>query len=319
MNLRILYAADMHGSEQVWRKFVNAAAFYSVDVLILGGDVTGKIMVPIIEEKPGKYVARVYDKLERAKGERELAALEKRLRFVGYYPLQCSREEYERVARDEHHRMDVMKRLMVETAARWAAIADEKLQGTNVRIYGMAGNDDGQEIDDALRGEHLINVESRVIRIGEYQLLSCAWGNESPWNTPRELPEDQLLEKLEGLAAALEPNVPTIFNLHIPPYDSGLDTGPKVQGVDANGQVVVERLGGQVTEVPVGSKAVRTLVERYQPVVSFHSHIHESRKAATIGGTLCINPGSDYQDGVLDSALVELEDDEVKSYQLVSG
>jgi uncharacterized protein len=315
----LLYAADMHGSEQVWRKFVNSARFFSADVLILGGDITGKIMVPIVEQNPGKYVAQVFGKIERANSEKDLEALDKRLRFNGSYPYHCTVEEYEKVAADAVYRKQVMNQLMVETAARWAQIADEKLQGTDVRIYGMAGNDDEQVIDDALQGEYLINVESHVVRIGPYQMLSCAWGNPSPWNTPRELPEDQLLEKLEGLAASLEPGVPTIFNLHIPPYDSGLDTGPDIAGVDEQGQVIVKRSAGNPLQAPVGSTAVRTFIEHHQPMLGLHSHIHESKNTAMIGRTLCINPGSTYQDGILDGALVKIEGDEILSYQLVSG
>ena len=315
----LFYAADMHGSERVWRKFLNAAAFYEADVLILGGDVTGKILVPVVEEKPGRWAAAVFGKVERVKKPAQLEELEKRLRFNGYYPYRCSPEELGRIDADVAYRMEVMDRLMVETAARWAAIADEKLQGTSVMVYGMAGNDDTQDVDDALRGEHLVNVESSVTRVGDYQLLSCAWGNPSPWDTPRELPEDELLAKFEGLAAGLAPDVPAIFNLHIPPYDSGLDTGPEVAGVDADGMVIVKKVGGTPQQAPVGSRAVRTFVERHQPVLGLHSHIHESKGATKIGRTLCLNPGSSYQDGGLDGALVRVEGDEVVSYQLVSG
>jgi uncharacterized protein len=317
--LLLFYAADMHGSERVWRKFLNAAAFYEADVLILGGDITGKILVPVVEEKPGRWAAAVFGKVERVKKPAQLEELEKRLRFNGYYPYRCSPEELARIDADAGYRMEVMDRLMVETAARWAAIADEKLQGTDVMVYGMAGNDDEQAVDDALRSEHLLNVESSVTRVGEHQLLSCAWGNPSPWDTPRELPEEELLDKLEGIAADLDPDLPAIFNLHIPPYDSGLDTGPEVAGVDADGMVIVKKVGGTPQQAPVGSHAVRTLIEQRQPVVSLHSHIHESKGTAKIGRTLCLNPGSSYQDGTLDGALVRVEGDEVVSYQLVSG
>lgn len=315
----LLYAADMHGSERVWRKFVNGAKFYHADVLVLGGDITGKFLSPVIEEKPGRYHARVFDRVEKAKGPDELEDLEERLRFNGYYPYRCSPDEYDRIAGDEPYRMQVMKRLMVQTASRWAQIADEKLRSTDIMIYGMAGNDDEQEVDDALHGEHLINVESSVVRVGDYQMLSCAWSNPSPWHTPREMEEPQLLELLRRLASQLEPGRPTIFNLHIPPYHSGLDTGPEVIGVDAHGQVVVKMVAGMPSQVPVGSKAVRSLIEEYQPVLSLHSHIHESRNVGTIGRTLCINPGSNYQDGVLDAAIVELRGDTVVRHQLVSG
>lgn len=317
--MRLFYAADMHGSERVWRKFVNAAAFYEVDALVLGGDITGKIMVPILEDTPGHYVSSFFGKVERVKRQSDLEDLEKRMRFNGYYPYRCNAPELELIDTDIAYRNGIMVNLMVQTARRWAEIADEKLAGTDVVIYGMAGNDDDEAVDDVFHGDHLVNVEGMVTRIGEYQLLSCAWGNPSPWKTPRELPEEDLLQKLEGIAMGLEGDVPAIFNLHIPPFDTALDTGPDVAGVDENGVVMVRKVGGQPQQAPVGSRAVRTFVERHQPMLSLHSHIHESRGVARLGNTLCVNPGSSYQDGVLDGVLVEFNGSGVAQYQLVTG
>src|SRR5260370_16667231 len=45
--MKIFFATDIHGSEVCWRKFLNSAAFYKADLVVLGGDVTGKVMVPI--------------------------------------------------------------------------------------------------------------------------------------------------------------------------------------------------------------------------------------------------------------------------------
>jgi uncharacterized protein len=315
--LRVLYAADMHGSERVWRKFVNAAGFYKADILILGGDLTGKVMVPVVEEKPGRFCANVYGNVERVKAK-ELEELEKKLRFTGFYPYRCSLEECDRLERDVPYRLATLERLMVETIARWVEIADGKLSGTKVRIYGIAGNDDALAVDGVLQGTQVTFVDDRVVEVDGYQLLSSSWGNRTPWETPREMDEEPLFDKLQALAAGLLPGRPTIFNLHMPPYDSGLDTGPAVASVE-DGIVTVRRSGGQLLQAPVGSTAVRRLIEAVQPVVSFHSHIHESRNVVEIGRTLCINPGSNYQDGQLDSALVELDGDRVVSYQLVSG
>jgi Icc-related predicted phosphoesterase len=69
----------------------------------------------------------------------------------------------------------------------------------------------------------------------------------------------------------------------------------------------------------VGSKAVRRAIETYQPILSLHGHIHESRGVATIGRTVCINPGSEYPDGVLRGAIVDFDRDGVKSYVLTSS
>jgi uncharacterized protein len=315
----LFYAADMHGSERVWRKFVNAAKFYGADVLILGGDITGKILVPIEELGPNRYQAVVFGKVEKVKRQDDLEDLIARLRFNGFYPYLCSPEEHAKLDTDSEYLMQVMQREMVETARRWIQIADEKLAGTQVHMYAQAGNDDNPIVEDVLNGEHVTDVESKVVKVGEYQLLSCAWTNPTPWDTPREMYEEGLLEMFEQLAGMLEPGVPAIFNLHAPPFNSGLDTGPEVAGVDELGQIIVKKSGIMPSQVPVGSKAVRAIIEKYQPVVGLHSHIHESRGTCQIGRTLCINPGSSYADGVLDGALVEIEGDSVKRYQLVSG
>ncbi len=46
--MRVFFATDIHGSDVCWRKFLNAGKFHKADVLIMGGDMTGKAMVPIV-------------------------------------------------------------------------------------------------------------------------------------------------------------------------------------------------------------------------------------------------------------------------------
>nr|MBA3347570.1 metallophosphoesterase [Actinomycetota bacterium] len=303
-----------HGSERCFRKFLNAAAFYDAQVLIMGGDITGKVMTPVIEDKPGRFVATISGSREKAKRPADLEDLEKRIRFNGFYPYRCSREEYERLVSDRGYQDEVMSRVMVEEIRRWMAIADEKLVGTGVQCLIMPGNDDEPEIDAELRSQVVENPDARAVRVGDCQMISCSWANATPWDSPRELPDDALAVKLEDIAAQLDPELPAIFNLHVPPYDTGLDTAPQV---DQDLRVVT--VGGQPSMVPVGSRAVRELVERRQPLVSLHGHIHESRGVAHLGRTLCLNPGSNYADGVLDGAIVDIEDGAVAHYQLVSG
>lgn len=312
--MRLFYAGDVHGSERCFRKFLNAAAFYDAQVLIMGGDITGKVMTPVIEDKPGRFVATISGSREKAKRPADLEDLEKRIRFNGFYPYRCSREEYERLVSDRGYQDEVMSRVMVEEIRRWMAIADEKLVGTGVQCLIMPGNDDEPEIDAELRSQVVENPDARAVRVGDCQMISCSWANATPWDSPRELPDDALAVKLEDIAAQLDPELPAIFNLHVPPYDTGLDTAPQV---DQDLRVVT--VGGQPSMVPVGSRAVRELVERRQPLVSLHGHIHESRGVAHLGRTLCLNPGSNYADGVLDGAIVDIEDGAVAHYQLVSG
>jgi Icc-related predicted phosphoesterase len=52
--MKVFFATDIHGSEICWRKFLNSAAFYKADLVVLGGDVTGKVLVPILA-MPGHW------------------------------------------------------------------------------------------------------------------------------------------------------------------------------------------------------------------------------------------------------------------------
>lgn len=313
--MRLYYAGDIHGSEKCWRKFLNAADFYEADVLILGGDITGKALVPLVELQPGEWTAHVLGRGETVRGEDAAAQLEQRVRFNGFYPYRCSEDEYRRLETDEAYRTKVILRVMRREVGRWMEIADDKLAGTEVRCLVMPGNDDEFEIDEVIeRARRVENPDGRVFRLGDYQLLSSAWANPTPWDSPRELPEDDLEAKLEQLAAELEADVPAIFNLHCPPYDSGLDRAPELTD-----DLRLVRKGGEPVMVSVGSRAVRAVIERHRPLLGLHGHVHESRAAATIGGTLCLNPGSLYAEGVIDGVVVDLDGKRILRHQFVQG
>ncbi len=312
--MRLYYAGDVHGSEKCWRKFLGAARFYEADTLIMGGDITGKVMVPVVTTADGRYEARVLGRPETVAAD-GLEELEKRIRFNGFYPYRCDRPEYERLSADPAHREAVFTRLMVDEVRRWIELAEERLAGTGIRCYVMPGNDDEFAIDAALESTTIVNPDNRVVRVGDgIQMLSCSWTNPTPWDSPREEAEDVLLERLHGIAAQLEPGVDTIFNLHCPPHRTTLDRAPLLT---ADLKVVMD--GGEPRIVPVGSTAVRTLIEEIQPVLSLHGHIHESKAVAKIGKTTCVNPGSAYSEGVIDGAVVELRGSKIRSCQLVTG
>lgn len=313
---RLYFASDIHGSEKLWRKFLTAPSFYGADVLIMGGDMSGKLLVPMVESAPGRWESHLFGKRQKAKGEDGVRELEHRARFNGFYPYRCDPAEMDRLHADEAYRDEVFRRAMAQEADRWMVIAHEKLGGKGIPVYVMPGNDDPWEFDEvfARAPDPVENVEGRVVRFDGLQMLSSGWANPTPWDSPREKPEDELMKAFEEIAAALDPDLPAVFNLHIPPYDSTLDLAPELTE-----DLRVVSKGGEVSMLPVGSTAVREFIERHQPVVSLHGHIHESRGAVRIGRTLAINPGSTYGEGVLDGAIVDIEDGEVVSHQLVSG
>lgn len=311
--MKLFYASDIHGSDMLWRKFLNAPTFYGVDTIVMGGDITGKVMVPVVDAGGGLFEARVAGKLERVEKD-GLADLEKRMRFNGFYPYRCGQDEFARLKDDRPYRDEVFTRVMVDEVRRWVRLAEERLGDSGVRCFVMPGNDDEFAIDEALQSSYVVNPDGRVVGVEDLQMLSCSWTNRTPWNSPRELDEPELLAKLETIATQLEPNVAAIFNLHCPPNDTLLDRAPALTA-----DLKLIREGGEPKIVHVGSSAVRTIIETRRPALSLHGHIHESKAVDRLGPTTCVNPGSAYAEGVVDGAVIEITGGQVRSCQLVSG
>lgn len=311
----IYFVADIHGSEVCWRKFLNAAKFYGVDTIIVGGDVTGKALVPVIERRNGRVEARIAGRVQTARTEEEVAELEARIRFNGFYPYRCDEVTYEKLDADPAHRDEVFTAVMAETLRSWLRLADERLRGTGIRALIMPGNDDGWYVDDVLsESAQIVNSDGRVIDLGEYQVLGFGPSNRTPWHTQRELDESEIAARLQALQAQVDSSKPLVVATHVPPYGTGIDVAPKLR---ADLSVVIQ--GGEPVMVPVGSTAVREFVERTQPMLSLHGHIHESRGATRLGRTLTINPGSAYSTGALYGAIVTIRQGKVLSHQLVAG
>ena len=314
-DLKLFFATDIHGSDLCWKKFVNAAKFFGCQVLVMGGDMTGKMLVPIVDHGDGRYTT-VFAGQQRSVDAKDLPALRKLVADSGYYPYETNPEEIDALAADRSAVDRLFREKMVETLERWRAIAEERLAGTDVLCFLGPANDDPPFIDEVLsRPGRVVNPEGRLIELpGGWTMISVGWSNPTPWDSPRELPEDALLERIETEVAKVPRMDRAIFNLHVPPKDSRLDTAallnPDLSPVMRSGMPVM---------AGVGSTAVRTAIERHQPPLTLHGHIHESRGEAKIGRTLCINPGSEYSDGVLRAAIVTLSDKGLKGVQLLSG
>jgi Icc-related predicted phosphoesterase len=313
-SLRLFYASDIHGSDVCWRKFLNAAKFYEVDALIMGGDLAGKGLAPVVETKDG-WTIPLAGEQRHATSEKEVHEMESLLRQSGLYPRRLTRSEYERVSSDPVALTSTFEETIVASVRGWMELADERLSGTSVVAYVMLGNDDPWALDDALTGrEHIVACDDRVVKVGDHELLSLGWSNVTPWKTPRELDEDSLYQRIQALVVQLECPERAIFNLHVPPYDSGLDTATEL---DESLRPVL--ISGQPHEIPVGSTAVREVIEEVQPALALHGHIHESRGIANIGRTVCINPGSKYSTGRIDGVVVEMDEQGVRHKRLVTG
>ena len=309
---KIFFATDLHGSEVCWKKFLNAARFYGADVLICGGDMTGKAIVPIVSEN-GHFTVALGGEQQTVPAE-QVAEVEANIRRRGYYPLQMTVERLRELDGDAQKRAECFQQVMLEGVERWMGMAAEKLRGTGVRCFVCPGNDDEMEVDEVVRRSELVELgEGRMVDIEGFSMISTGWSNPTPWKTHREDSEEELGQRIEKMAAQVSDRSRAIFNLHCPPYNSGLDEAP---AIDADLRLLH---GGRALR-PVGSTAVRAAIEKHQPLLSLHGHIHESKGAIKIGKTLSINPGSAYEEGMLMGAIIQLDPKKgIKSYQLVNG
>jgi len=312
----IFFATDIHGSERCFMKFVNAAKFYQANVLILGGDITGKALVPLVRQTNGSYRANFLGQNPTLEGEQAIGDFERQVRHSGAYPFRTTAEELAAMENERTLVDQLFSRLMTESVQRWCEIAEQRLQGSGVRCFISPGNDDEPEIADVLKAAPYVEMpEGNVIMIDdEHEMVSSGFANTTPWHAPRDIPDEELATFIEGMAHQVRSPEKAVFNIHVPPYGTGLDTAPLL---DDNLKPLV--VAGEVTTGPVGSKAVRAAIERYQPLVSVHGHIHESRAASKVGRTTCLNPGSEYGDGNLRAALVNIKGAKLQSYQLITG
>ena len=312
--MRIFFATDIHGSEVCWRKFLNAGTFHKADVLIMGGDMTGKAMVPIVDHG-GSWEVTLQDQRQELATEEEVRAVEKRISDRGYYPVRVSDDELAAWSADSTLVDTRFKHEMLSGVERWMALADERLAVSKVRCIVSPANDDMFEIDPIIDAATLVTLgEANTIPLDGFTLVSTGWANTTPWHTYRELEEPELRQRIDALVAEVPDPKRAIFNFHAPPYGSNLDNAPKL---DADMNYVS---GGQAL-IPVGSRAVREAILAYGPPLSLHGHIHEGKGAVRMGPTLAVNPGSSYEDGVLQAAIVDLDEKKgtVKRYLLING
>ena len=311
--MKIFFATDIHGSEICWKKFLNAAAFYKVDMVIRGGYVTGKAMVPILQY-PGYWELTLNGERIRVESRTELDDIQRKIRDRGSYPTILAPDELDQLKTEEA----VDRRFGMEMTRgldRWLDMADSKLRGGEIPCILNCGNDDIWEMDAIIEQSPCASfAESKVLDLGGFYMASCGWTNPTPWNTFREAPDDVLTGKLDAVIQQIPDMGRAIFNFHAPPYGSGLDEAPALDDT-------MRPIHGGAVMKPVGSKAVRAAIERYQPALSVHGHIHESRGIWKSGRTLAMNPGSSYNDGVLQGAVLELNQKKGKvvRHLLVNG
>ena len=317
---RLFYASDIHGSEPTYRKFLNAAKFYEVDALVFGGDLMGKLLIPIVREAGGSWRARLQGQNHHITSDEQLAEFRTNLETLGFYWQEMDPEEYREYEGNQDKIDDLFDVLAKQRLKEWVALAEERLAGTHVRVYLCGGNDDTDEVLTALDDaeDRVVNAENRVVELDdEHTLATIGYSTPTPWETPRERTEEQLAEAISTVLAQVPDPSRCVFNFHCPPLDSSLDTCLMLDASVWPPTPVLEN--NQAVYYGAGSQAVVDALETYQPVVGVHGHIHESRGMTSYGRTPALNPGSEYGEGVLRGLIVGIRGGEVVGHQFTSG
>jgi Icc-related predicted phosphoesterase len=313
---KIFFCTDIHGSNVCFKKFINAAEFYGSQILILGGDVTGKMVVPIARQSSGPFLTTFAGQDIQFTSEEEVTNFAKRTSNMGFYPKVMSEDEFQEIKASPQAQEELFRQLIRGRLEEWLSYAEDKLAGTEVQVFAAPGNDDFFEVDDILEASDRISLlEMQVHELTEHhEIITTGWTNYTPWNTERECSEEELEDRLRMMVEKVADVERCIFNIHCPPHNSKIDVCPKL---DDELRVVYEM--GNPIMAPAGSTAVRKLIEEMRPLLGLHGHIHEGRGEVRIGRTLCLNPGSVYSEGVLNGVLVTLSDTGVVDYQFTQG
>ena len=315
-NTRALFVTDIHGSERLLLKFLNAAKVYKANVLICGGDITGKTITPIMAEN-GSWKAEYVGSVRTAATEQELDNLEREIRALGSYPYRTTKSEWEGLRGNEAKMEGVFVQVMTDSVRRWMELAEERLKPLGVKAIFNAGNDDLQAARDVLgESDYVIYPEGKIISIDDkHEMPSVGYSNMTPWNCPGDVSEEELAAKLEKATSGLSDPSTSLFNFHCPPHDTQIDVAPKL---DKDLRPVLTP-GGEPDMAHVGSTAVRQMIQKLQPLAGLHGHIHESRGLSKVGRSVCFNPGSEYVTGILRGLILNLSDKKVDNYVFTEG
>jgi Icc-related predicted phosphoesterase len=313
----MFFGTDVHGSEIVWRKWLAVPTTYQVDVMVMAGDLTGKMVIPIIKKADGSYVCRAFGQRFTASTEPELEQIMEKILFSGYYPRISSETEVAELKNDPKKVDEMFEEEMAKNMERWMRLVAEKIP-ENVKAIVMPGNDDSFVIDGHIReSRRVIYPLGKTIPLFfDYEMISMDYSNPTPWDSPRECSEQELRKKLEETAKrVVAPWNKVVCNFHVPPFGTGLDLAPEL---DENLQVVADPVGG-IRSKPVGSTAVAEFMKEHQPFLGLHGHIHESAGNSKIGNTLLFNPGSEYGEGILRGIIFEFTPAGIDKFWSISG
>jgi len=316
--LRCYMCSDLHAANRTYRKLLNAIKMnvYEAQVVLIAGDLTGKAIVPIIARNNGRYAATFLDQDYLVETGTELQNLENSISDIGYYPHVTDQDEVEALKADETKMKELFRQKMIQRVGDWVSLAEERIGKSGVQFYMMPGNDDDRGVDAMIeQSGYVVNPVGETIQLNEFhEMISFDYANPTPWHTPREWSEEEYYEHVKASASTLKNVSNAVFMIHVPPYDSGIDTAPELDKT-LRPRVTM----GDVLRVPVGSTGVRRALQETQPLVSVHGHVHEAGGQGKIGRTTCFNAGSEANQGILRGFVFDLGKDKLERAFRVQG
>jgi Icc-related predicted phosphoesterase len=228
--LTIFYAADIHGADVCFKKWLNAAGVYGADVVVIGGDLTGKVLVPLYPGSDGARTATWHGRPIELEDRSAVDAFSRRVRSEGAYAYETTPEEVAEIQGSIERERQVFARLKVAALSEWIAWADERLAGQRVRALVMPGNDDPPEIDAVVAASSALeDVHGRAVELAPgIWMASRGESTPTPWHTPREVPDDDLGRLVEKAVSEIPEGALAIWNVHNPPHNSGVDSAPRL-------------------------------------------------------------------------------------------
>ncbi len=139
----------------------------------------------------------------------------------------------------------------------------------NPNILAVPGNCDRPEVDDYLTSEG-INLELNCITVAGVPFVGLGGSLPCHGSTPNEMLDDDFTTSLAALEALLPADGRFVLVTHEPPVGTTIDM-----------------VGGR----HIGSGAVRSFIEKTQPLLAVSGHVHEASGTDSLGRTTIINPG----------------------------
>ena len=300
---KILIVSDLHGSNACFKKCVAMVKETSPNVLVVAGDFLGKSIAKFRRNDDGstEYFPR--------KGARQILTedvfvkLKNSWSDSGVYPVEVTE------LGDESTDEELQTSAGIRRLTQWLDYGHQAFP--DLQVVAIPGNDDPDALVEVLQTHPWVkNVDGRIVCIHGYEFLGLGYSNETPWETPRELTEEEIAEKLKELSGKVTNPRRTIAVVHIPPRDSNLDLAPNLERLP-DGTLQITGTGYSAC----GSSAVRQFIETFSPLLLICGHCHSSGGVARIDHTLCVNPGSTFQRGLLLARVVVLDGETIVGEQ----